>query len=92
MRKDFVNYLIDILFMRTDALIFKTAGFCKRNWLRTLNVLSNVEYYLRHAGHALWHGVLHMIHGLKSLVRDGRWLVEAKHSEFHTKYGEVSYT
>jgi hypothetical protein len=77
--------------MREQQVIWKTAGFCKRNWLRFLDYAGRTEYLLWKVGKGVKHGVQHMAHGLKNIFRDGRWLVKTQHRGLQNKYVEVSY-
>lgn len=42
------EYLLDILFLRTDPIAFKTAEFFKRNYNRVKHTLLHILYELRH--------------------------------------------
>ena len=55
--------------MRENAFIFKTAAFVKRNWGRLVRGFSLVN-------DSFWHGLYHMIAGLKLLSKEGAWAVE----------------
>ena len=55
-RDDFVEYFKDIIFMRQEPLVWKTAAFIKRNWLRLMNFANKVEYQLYKTWVAIKHG------------------------------------
>jgi hypothetical protein len=69
------SYLLDVIMMRQQPVIWKTANFCKRNWLRFLDYAGRTEYVLWKVGKGIKHGVMHMVHGLKHIFKDGRWLL-----------------
>jgi hypothetical protein len=45
--ESFIEYLTDIILGRVDPFVFKTAGFCKRNYNRVKHVLQHALYELR---------------------------------------------
>lgn len=91
MRQDTVNYALDIIMLRQQPVIFKTAAFIKRNWLRFTDICGRTEFILRKVGKGIKHGVQHMAHGLKGIFKDGKWLVSAKAEGFQSKYAANSY-
>jgi hypothetical protein len=56
--------------------MFKIAGFTKRQYHRVLSLISWFGGKSWIAWVALKHGVAHMIHGLKTLFKDGKWVVK----------------
>lgn len=65
---DIVDYAKDIIFLRDNAFMFKTAAFTKRNWRRMTSILSKIN-------NGFWYGVHHTLHGLKMLFSEGAWAV-----------------
>lgn len=90
-RTDTINFVLDILCMRKSHVIFKTAAFCKRNWIRTVNAALQLEYILCKVKHGVVHGLKHMAHGLKSLFKDGMWLGGQRAQQLQSKYGTATY-
>jgi len=52
--------------MRQDPVAFKTAAFIKRNYLRMLNKLDTIIYFLKHAAHE----TKKMMQGMAKLFRE----------------------
>ena len=71
------EYLLDLTIRRnTNAVMFKTAGFIKRQFGRVLSILDWLGGLSYRGWVATKHGLAHMAHGLKSLFRDGKWVVK----------------
>ena len=70
-REDFVEYIKDIIFLRGNAFIFKTAYFTKRNWKRLTTMISNVN-------NTFWHGMYHVGAGCRKIFMDGAWAVSTQ--------------
>ena len=65
-----MEYILDITLRRnTNAVMFKTAGFVKRQFGRMISFLSWFGDKSWYAWEATKHGVGHMIHGLKTLFK-----------------------
>ena len=76
-RKDFGEFLLDLTFRRdTNAVMFKIAGFTKRQFNRLITILDFFCGKSWIAWQATKHGVAHMVHGLKTLGKDGKWVVK----------------
>lgn len=60
----------------TNAVMFKIAGFTKRQYARVMSSLEWLGIKSWHAYQATKHGVKHMCHGLKTLFKDGKWVVK----------------
>lgn len=90
-KEDTFNFLGDIVFMRKNALMYKTAAFIKRNWLVFLGICGRVEYQTLKLWKAISHGVAHMAHGMKEIGKDGFWLGRKRVQGFNNKYEDVSY-
>lgn len=84
--QDTYKYLSDILVLDKYAVMWKTSEFTKRNFLRLLDLCGNFEYFLRRTGKAIAHGAAHVLHGLKGIFKDGRWLVTTESSGLTKKY------
>jgi len=75
--KDFGEFLLDMTFRGDiNAVMFKIAGFTKRQTNRLITALLWLEGKLWIGWVATKHGVLHMAHGLKALFKDGKWVVK----------------
>ena len=83
-REDFTEYVKDLVYMRENAFIFKTAAFTKRNWGRLVYGFSFIN-------EKFWHGLYHMTAGLKQLYREGAWAVSTSKATYRSKYSSVSY-
>ena len=83
-RQDFIEYSKDLIYMRENAFIFKTAAFVKRNWGRLVYGFSVIN-------EKFWHGLYHMTAGLKQLYREGAWAVSTSKATYRSKYSSVSY-
>ena len=76
-QRDALEYFLDMTFrMDSNAVMFKTAGFTKRQFQRVLSSLEWFGVKSWYAWQATKHGVSHMCHGLKTLFRDGKWVVK----------------
>ena len=67
-KEDFVTYVKDVVYFRENAFIFKTAAFTKRNWRRGTSIFSLINS-------KFWHGLHHMVAGLRMLYTEGAWAV-----------------
>lgn len=91
MFEDTANYILDIVMMRPDAVMCKTAEFIKRSF-RNFGVFCGiVEQNLIKIKHAIHHGVVHTIHGFKALGKDSKFFIRSSASNKFTKYSDVSY-
>lgn len=70
-------FFLDLTFNRnSDAVMFKVAGFTKRQFGRMLTFLEWFGGKSWVVWVAVKHGVAHMCHGLKCLFKDGKWAVK----------------
>ena len=75
-KKDLVGYLLDLTLRRDiNAVMFKTAGFSKRQFGRFMSVMDYLGGLTYHGWVEAKHGLKHMVHGLKALMSDGKWVV-----------------
>jgi len=58
------RYCLDIYHMKSDAVIFKTVEFIKRNWL-----------LIRGALFSIWHAIKHTIKGFSKIKSDIAFLM-----------------
>ena len=76
-RKDSFEFLLDMTFRGDiDAVMFKVAGFTKRQVSRTLSLMNWLGQKSYYTYDAIKHGLIHMGHGLKNLAKDGKWVVK----------------
>lgn len=91
-QKDALQFLYDLTIQRNNnAVMFKTAGFTKRQFSR---LLFGLEWF----GSKTWvvwvavkHGVAHMCHGLKNLAKDGKWVVHQKVQSSKNVYSHSTF-
>ena len=71
--------------------MFKTAGFIKRQASRTFNILAWVFGKSWVIWQATKHGVSHMVHGIKTLFKDGKWVVKHQVSYSQKDFANPSF-
>lgn len=74
LREDTFNFVMDVIFLREKAIMYKTAAFIKRNWLVFVGICGRCEYMTLKVFSAIKHGVAHMAHGMRDIAHDGFWL------------------
>ena len=81
----------DIAYYRKSALAFKTSHFIKRQWGRLMFLMGvlNQKFWVGFA--AVHHGLLHMIHGLKTLGGDVKWAVPTRSNKSAKRFRMTSY-
>ena len=76
-QKNAFEFFLDLTFRGdTNAVMFKTAGFTKRQAGRALAFAQWFGAKAWYAWDALKHGLAHMAHGMKALFKDGKWVVK----------------
>ena len=91
-KKDFGEFLLDLTLRgNVNAVMFKVAGFTKRQFFRVINLMDWLLGKTWNAWQATKHGVSHMIHGLKTLGKDGKWVVQHKYKKNKTSYTSPTY-
>jgi len=71
--------------------MFKTAGFTKRQYRRVLSCIDWFGGKTWIAWQAVKHGVAHMMHGLKALFKDGKWVVKHQVNSQKSVYNDPNY-
>lgn len=72
-----MEFFLDMTFRQdSSAVMFKVAGFTKRQFNRGMVALQWFGAKSWVAWQATKHGVAHMVHGLKTLFKDGKWAVK----------------
>lgn len=74
------RYFLDIYHMETDAVIFKTVEFIKRNWLLFRGALFSV-----------WHAIKHTIKGFSKIKKDVLFLAGRQSKTVTQKYQRDDY-
>ena len=69
------TYLADIVYLRTDPFVFKTAEFCKRNLRKITSAISHIGYELKKIGQ-----------GFGRLKRDVGYAIGASYKTTQHKY------
>lgn len=72
--------------------MFKVAGFTKRQAYRIFNLVDWLVGKSWTIWHSVKHGVKHMIHGLKALAHDGKWVVSHEYKQQNTTYSKPTYS
>ena len=72
------EYILDILYGRTDPFVFKTAEFCKRNWNSIKHTLLHILYEFRKVKQ-----------GFRKLGGDIRYSVGFNKKLYSQKYNKV---
>ena len=91
MFEDTANYILDIIMMRPDAIMCKTAEFIKRQLRNFSTFCGIVERNFIKIKHAIQHGIVHTVHGFKLLGKDSKFFIRSQASSKFTKYSDVSY-
>ena len=73
-------YLLDIVALRSDPVIFKTTAFLSRNINRIRSTLAHIWLELKHVGH-----------GFSKLKRDVLFALGVRAKGFQTKYKSDDY-
>lgn len=92
-KNDFGEFLLDLTLRgNINAVMFKVAGFTKRQAYRAFNLVDWLLGQTWSIWQAIKHGVKHMIHGLKALANDGKWVVKHSYSSQKTTFTQRTYS